>query len=163
MIIMNGICSMCTDGKEKRLAKRKPPLCGYHYVGEQRKKSIEKNKDKPKKPFKAISKGTYKYKRKPTGELPIMKEIWESEQEHKSFVSGKRIYVFDVRNMAHVLPKAENRFYKFKLYPKNIKILTYEEHDLWDNGIREELRLLPEWDKMFELEAELIQEYKLLK
>ncbi len=153
---MTGVCSECTDGKEKRLAKRKPPLCGYHYAVAQRKKSVEKNKDKPKK----VS--TYKYKREPTGEPPIMKSIWESTTERRSFVSGKPIYVFNVRNMAHVLPKAQNKYPKFKLYPKNIVLLSFEEHDSWDNGIREELRLLPEWNKMFELEEELLLEYKIL-
>ncbi len=162
MIVMNGICSMCTDNKEKRLAKRNPPLCGYHYVGEQRKKSIEKNKDKPKKVFKPISKGTYKYKRKPTGELEIFKQIWE-ERPHESFINGEPLYVFDVSNFAHVLPKAENRFPKFKLYANGIRLLTRTQHDQWDKGSREELRLLPEWDKMFELEAELIIEYNNLK
>ena len=49
MITMTGVCFMCTDGKEKRLAKRKPALCGYHYSIEQRNKSVERNKDKPKK------------------------------------------------------------------------------------------------------------------
>jgi len=161
MIVMTGICCMCDDGKEKRLAKRRPPLCGYHYAGEQRKKSAEKNKDKPKKVQKPLKRTALTYKREPTGELPLMQSMWDNMKEHKSFVSGEKIHVFNVRNFAHVLPKAQNRYPKFKLYPDNIVLLTYEEHFLWDNGSREDLRKLPEWDKMFKLEAELIEEYKL--
>ena len=161
MIVMNGICCMCDDGKEKRLAKRRPPLCGYHYASEQRKKSAEKNKDKPKKVQKPLKRVPLSYKREPTGELVIMKAMWDNMKEHKSFINSEPIHVFNVRNFAHVLPKAQNRYPKFKLYEDNIKLLTYEQHDMWDNGVREDLRKLPEWNKMFELEAELIEEYKL--
>lgn len=161
MIVMNGICSMCDDGKEKRLAKRKPPLCGYHYTVEQRKKSAEKNKDKPKKVYKQLKRTPLSYKRKPTGELELFKIMWENMKEHKSFINGEPIYTFNVRNFAHVLAKAKNKFPKFKLYEDCIKLLTFDQHDKWDNGSREDLRKLPEWDKMFKLEAELIEEYKL--
>ena len=157
---MNGICSMCDDGKEKRLAKRRPPLCGYHYASEQRKKSAEKNKDKPKKVY-TIKKTPLSYKRKPTGELELFKFMWDNMKEHKSFINGEHIYKFNVRNFAHVLAKAQNKFPKFKLYEDCVKLLTFEQHDKWDNGSREDLRKLPEWDKMFKLEAELIEEYKL--
>ncbi len=39
---------------------------------------------------------------------------------------------------------------------------TYDQHYLWDNGVREELIKLPEWNKMFELESLLKSEYKKL-
>ena len=161
MIIMTGICSLCDDGKEKRLAKRKPPLCGYHYASEQRKKSAEKNKDKPKKVYKQLKRTPLTYKRKVTGEGELMRGMWDSMDEHKSFINGERIHEFNVGNFAHVLPKAQNRYPKFKLYEDNIKLLTFEQHFLWDKSSREDLRKLPEWDKMFKLEAELIEEYKL--
>lgn len=164
MIVMNGICCECNDGKTKRLAKRKPPLCGYHYAVEQKRKSAEKNKDKPKKTYTLkrteIKRTALTYKRKPTGEGILFKEIWEDMKEHKSFINGEPIYVFDVRNFAHVLPKAQNKYPKFKLHPDNIKLLTYSQHDQWDNGLRSELKLLPEWNKMFELEEQLKEEYK---
>ena len=180
MIIMKGICGECNDGKEKRLAKRNPPLCGYHYSKQQQKKSAEKNKNKPKvfkplkrtplkrtplkKPLKRtpLKRTPLTYKRKPTGELPLMCMIWNSIREHKSFISGEPISNFNVRNMAHVLPKAKNKYPKFKLHIKNIVLITWEEHDLWDNGLREELMKLPEWNKMFELESGLKDEYKKL-
>jgi hypothetical protein len=34
---------------------------------------------------------------------------------------------------------------------------------MWDNGLRSELKKLPEWEKMFKLEEELKQEYLLIK
>jgi len=138
MIIMNGICSMCDDGKQKRLFKRKPPLCAYHYKSENQKK------------------------RKPTGELAMFQEIWDSMKEHKSFINGENIPFFDVSCFAHVLSKAENKFPKFKLYKKCVVLITINQHTQWDKGLREDLRKLPEWDKMFKLEAELKEEYKLL-
>jgi len=157
---MEGVCSMCTDDKVKRLSKRNPPLCGYHYAGEKRKKLIEKNKDKPKKVYKQLKKSPITYKRVPTGELQLMQSMWESMKEHISFINGEPIYKFSVSNFSHVLPKAENRYPLFKLYEPNIKLITYNQHFLWDNGSRDDLRKLPEWDKMFELEEELKQEYK---
>jgi len=160
MIVMTGICCMCDDGKEKRLAKRRPPLCGYHYASEQRKKSAEKNKDKPKKVQKPLQRVPLSYKRKPTGELELMKSMWDKMPEHKSFINGEPIHAFNVGNFAHVLPKAQNRYPKFKLYEDNIKLLTFQQHHQWDKCPREDLRKLPEWDKMFKLEAELIEEYK---
>lgn len=161
MIVMMGVCCECDDGKEKRLAKRRPPLCVYHYAIAQKKKYAEKNKDKPKKVYQ-LKRTQLTYKRKPTGELELMKSMWDNMKEHKSFISGTKINEFNVRNFAHVLPKAQNRYPKFKLHPDNIVLLTYEEHFLWDNGVREDLKKLPEWDKMFKLEAELIDEYKIL-
>ena len=156
---MEGICEECTDNKVKRLAKRRPPLCGYHYQAQQRKKSFEKNKDKPKKVY-ALKRTPLTYKRKPTGELPVMKRIWASTKEHKSFISDEPIKKFHVRNMAHVISKAKNKYPEFKLYVPNIRILTWKEHDQWDNGVREDLKKLPEWNKMFELEEKLKLEYQ---
>lgn len=158
MIVMNGICGLCDDGKEKRLAKRKPPLCGYHYTIEQRKKSAEKNKDKPKKAPKPLKRTALTYKRKPTGELKLFEEIW-NERPHESFINGEPIYEFDVSCFSHVLPKAQGKFPKFKLYKDGIVLITRFQHDQWDNGVREDLEKLPEWDKMFKLEAELKEEY----
>jgi hypothetical protein len=161
MIVMSGICSQCTDGTEKRLAKRNPPLCGYHYKIAQQKKSFEKNKDKPKKVHKPLKRTPLTYKREPTGELPMFLEIW-SERPHESFINGEPIHNFDVSCMAHVLGKAQNRFPKFKLYKPCVVIVTRAQHDAWDFGSREDLKKLPEWDKMFELEEKLKQEYKKL-
>ena len=162
MIVMQGICSLCTDGKVKRLAKKHPALCGYHYASENTKKNTEKNKDKPKKIYTPLKRTPLTYKREPTGELQIMRGMWDSMKEHKSFINGEPIYEFNVRNFAHVLAKGKNKFPKFKLNPNCIRLLTFKQHDMWDNGLRSELKQLPEWNKMFELEDELKEQYKKL-
>ncbi len=89
-----------------------------------------------------------------------MQKMWDEMKEHKSFISGEPIHEFHVRNFAHILPKGQNKYPLFKLYEKNIVLIDYEEHYLWDNGLRSELERLPEWNKMFELESELKEEYK---
>src|ERR1035437_7482590 len=160
-IIMKGICSECTDGKEKYLAKRHPALCGYHYKLAQQKKSFEKNKDKPKKIY-HLKRTPLTYKRKVTGERKLFLEIWDSMKEHKCFVTGEPIHEFHVRNFAHVLPKGQNKCYKFKLYKKNIVLIAADLHTKWDKWLRSKLILLPEWDKMFALESELKEEYEKL-
>lgn len=159
MIVMKGICSECNDGKEKYLAKRHPALCGYHYKLAQQKKSFEKIKDKPQK-FYPIKRTPLTYKRKVTGERKLFLEIWDSIKEHKCFVTGEPIHEFHIRNFAHVLPKGQNKYPLFKLKKDNIVILEFEAHYLWDNGLRSELKEQPEWNKMFELEAELKEQYK---
>jgi hypothetical protein len=155
MIVMTGKCSECNDDKEKRLAKRKPPLCPYHYVYAQKKKQQDKARLNPK-PKKALS-----YKREPTGELPLFKELWKI-RPHESYINKEKLNLFSVTLFAHVLPKAKNRYPHFKLKEENIVFLTYDQHFKWDNGLREELKNDSEWDKMFELEEKLINEYKLL-
>lgn len=112
------------------------------------------------KPDKAIKpKKAYKFKKEATGEGIVFKQI-ASTRKHVSFVSGDEIKNLTHANMAHVLPKAANKYPLFKLYPKNIQILTFDEHFLWDNK-RESLRDKPQWEKMFLLEEELKEEYKL--
>lgn len=146
MIVMKGVCSVCNDGKEKYLKKRKPPLCGFHYSVEQSKKQREKQRLKPKKLKDA------------TGELVLFQKLW-NQRRRVSFVSGEPIEYFSVSNFAHVLPKAKNRYPEFKLKEENIVLLTFEEHFLWDNGSRSDLRLKPEWKELFELEEKLKIEY----
>ncbi len=92
----------------------------------------------------------------------MFQEIWK-ERPHKSFINGDEIKEFDVSCFAHVLSKAQNRFPKFKLYKKCVVLITREQHRMWDFTPHSELEKLPEWKKMFELEEELKQEYKLLK
>lgn len=155
---MKGKCSECNDGKEKYLAKRHPALCGYHYKIVQQKKSFEKNKDKPKKIY-YLKRTPLTYKRKVTGEKILFQEIWDSMEKHECFISGESISEFHIRNFAHVIPKGKNKYPLFKLKKENIVLVHYEAHYLWDNGLRSELKELPEWDKMFSLEAELKAEY----
>lgn len=99
----------------------------------------------------------------PTGERSIFKVISDI-RPHVSFISGQYLGVdMPVSSFAHCLSKAKNKFPLFKLNPKNIILLTFEEHREWDFGLRSTLKTLPEWDKMFKLEAELLAEYRQLK
>lgn len=124
-----------------------------------------RHKDVPKKlgdpkPEKVIKvKKAYKFKKDPTGEAPVFKRIVET-RPHRSFINGEPIKEFYSWNFLHVLPKAQNKFPEFKTYEKNIVLGTHRQHDLWDKGSREELRKLPEWNKMFALEAELLVEHR---
>lgn len=119
--------------------------------------TIRLNEGKEEKPFYYIP------KKKHTGELVLFQTIWAT-RPHRSFINNE--WLGDDMNvcfMAHVLPKAQNKYPKFKLYDKNIVLLSWAQHDLWDKGIRADLRLLPEWGTMFKLEEALKEEYKLLK
>lgn len=106
----------------------------------------------PKKQFK---------KKKPTGELPFFRRI-VTKRGSKSEISSEDIPDITVSSMMHVLAKGQNQYPRFKLYEKNILIVTREEHREWDQGMREGLRALPEWDWVFKLEEELKIEYSLL-
>lgn len=64
-------------------------------------------------------------------QLELFKEIW-SERDHISFLSGKPLKYFDVKYMAHVLPKG--KYTKYKYLKENIILLTPEEHNLLDQG-----------------------------
>jgi len=100
-----------------------------------------------------------------TGEANVFIEIWEGLEPHErvSFVSGHpledqhemRAYYF-----AHVLGKG--RCPKFRLYKKNIVLLKFKEHKLWDTArfkIKENPHLMIMWKPMFDLEEQLIKEY----
>lgn len=118
-------------------------------------------KEKPSpKPLKRVA---LKKKKVVTGEGNLFEWIW-NERKHVSFINGEPLGNDAMPFMfLHVLPKAQNKFPLFKLYPKNIVLGTWEQHDLWDNGLRSDLKLLPEWKAMFQLEAELKREYSKLK
>ena len=114
---------------------------------------------KKEKTEKAPKKGL-SYKRKNTGELPIMLEIWE-ERGPFSQVSGEHLGEFNVSFMAHILPKGQNKYPKFKLKKENIIIISFDEHFQFDHQkksiINQEL-----WQWVFQLEESLKEEYKLL-
>lgn len=110
------------------------------------------------KPEKVIKgKEPVKMKKKVTGEGALFKAIWET-RPHKSFVSGEDLGKDGYPWMfAHVLPK--KKYPDFRLLDRNIVLLTQEEHHEWDNGLRAELSMDRKWDKMFDLERQLIEEY----
>lgn len=92
-----------------------------------------------------------------TGEAQMFLEIWEAlePEERNSFVTMRplgdrhemRTYYF-----AHVIGKGQAE--EFRLYKKNIVLLTFEEHKTWDLN-RSSVRDNPLWQKLFNLEEEL--------
>lgn len=100
--------------------------------------------------------------REPTGELALFNAIWNS-RPRVSFLSGKAIREFSVNNFAHVLRKAPSSYPKFKLYDKNIILLTPQEHMDFDNQAPSDLlRKDPRWEKVFTLKEVLKAQYKKL-
>lgn len=97
-----------------------------------------------------------------TGELQLFRQI-AVKQGLRSQISGTRIQEPTVSNMMHVLAKGQNKYPKFKLYEPNIWLVTEEEHDQWDKGLREDLKKDPRWNKVFQAEEKLKQEYKELE
>lgn len=106
---------------------------------------------------KIINKWSKKPTKKATGEGALFLAIWNS-RPHISFVSGKHLgseaksFYF-----AHVLPKST--YPAYRLFDRNIVLLTQEEHHAFDNGSREALTGQPGWDRLFALEQELKDNY----
>lgn len=139
-----GECSRCGD--VKKIVKNSPSG-KYCY------RCNEKRKEEKKGPKKKSG-----LKRNPTGEAEVFKEIW-SERRRVSFISKEplgneaRTWYF-----AHVIPKG--KYPAFRLYKKNIVLLTFKEHEIWDNASkRKDVEDDPRWKKIFDLERELIDEY----
>ena len=115
----------------------------------------------------------YKYSRRNTGEVDIYEKVLENMPDHETrcFVCGIRVPLVTHNNMAHVLPKG--KYEKFRLNPDNIVILCHSFiarnrpdgtptngcHSDWDTKPRSGLKD-PMWDKLFALEAQLLDEYK---
>ena len=102
----------------------------------------------------------YVWKRKATGEMQIFDSIW-SERPHYSQSSGELIYAANPGNFMHVLAKGLNKYPKFKGNKQNIVLVTEEEHYAFDFA-RHEIKDDPKWQWVFELEASLKEQYKLL-
>lgn len=100
--------------------------------------------------------------KKGTGEAEVFAEIAE-EREWICFVSSQGLLELTATQFMHVLPKALNKYPLFKLYKPNIQLATNEVHYLWDHTPRSELKKDRRFDKLFALEEQLKQEYKLLK
>jgi hypothetical protein len=113
---------------------------------------------------KALGKKTdgYKFVKKATGEKELFEDI-ATEREWVDFVTGEPLRQLTPTQFLHVLPKALNKYPLFKLYKKNIVLGSDETHFKWDNAPRSELRKDPQFDKLFALEEELIEEYKVWK
>lgn len=99
---------------------------------------------------------------KPTGEKILFESIWNT-RKRVSFLDGKPLgdcaYAW---NFAHVLRKAKGHYPKFKLYDKNIILLTKRQHELYDENVRNPEFLIAKdvrWKKVFELREQLRNEY----
>ncbi len=116
---------------------------------------------KPKKQRQPFKRTAIKYKKEPTGELELFKEI-AKERGSASQISNERIGFLSPINFIHILAKGQNKYPKFILNKKNIIIGTWQEHHEYDNGSHEKLRKDPSWKWVFKLRDELIEEYKKL-
>jgi hypothetical protein len=104
--------------------------------------------------------------RKATGEKDIFEVVLENNGDEPvhCFVCGKRLTFLTHHNYAHVLRKGT--YPKFRLNPNNIRIMCYNIdgtgcHTKFDFHPRSELKG-PGWEKLFELEELLKQEYRRL-
>jgi len=123
------------------------------------------------KKVKTIKRTALNKKRQPTGEYALFKEIWQT-RPHVSFLSGREIRTPYPNNFCHVLAKAKNKYPNFKLFDKNLILLTETEHFLYDNGTMDsrakyviECQLdgyICDWSKIWDLRDELKKEYECL-
>lgn len=142
------------DGCEYPVFAKK--LCKYHQNLRTDKKPTQKKRS------------TIKAKIKPSGERTIFDLIWNT-RDRISFVSGKSLQQYEGTDFypnlfAHVLSKAQNRYPKFKLYDRNIVLLTPDEHYLLDFGTEEQREKYAEehncsWQPLYDLRDELKKNY----
>lgn len=105
-----------------------------------------------------------KYVRKATGEKDVFEAVLEALPDDKPttcFVCGKMISVVTHHNFGHILSKG--RYPRFRLNPDNIRLMCFNIdgtgcHSLYDHHPKSEL-VGEGWDKLFELKAQLIEEY----
>lgn len=96
--------------------------------------------------------------KKPGGktQMEVFQQIWD-ERDHVSEVSGQ--WLGDEMQpifMSHCLPKGAYRRYKFD--PRNIVLLTAEEHELWHLKGPESLSQFDAWKPICDLYFELRDE-----
>jgi len=144
-----GTCSQCDN--EGMLVVKKLLCARCNHKNKQAKKKAAGKKT-----------GGYKYIREATGEKELFEEI-ASEREWIDYVTEEKLWKLTPTQFLHVLPKALNKYPLFKLYKKNIVLGSDETHFKWDKVPRSELKKDQRFDKLFALEAELIEEYKILK
>lgn len=100
-----------------------------------------------------------------TGEALLFKQIWDDlePEDRVSFVTGGNLEdIHEMRSFyfAHVLGKGA--YPEFRLYRPNIVLLTLKQHTIWDTArwkIRDDPTMVKFWQKMYDLEEELKQEY----
>ncbi len=145
-----GYCKFCQ--KDDQLIVVKSGHCQMcNHKQKQAKKKLEGKKM-----------GGYKYVRHATGEKQLFEEI-AAEREWVDFVTDEKLWQLTPTQFIHVLPKALNKYPLFKLYKKNIVLGSNETHFKWDKVPRSELKKDPRFDKLFQLEEELKEEYGKIK
>lgn len=113
---------------------------------------------KAKKPLKRT-----RIKYKPKGsDLPDVLEEIAANREWVCFVTDVKLWCLTATSFAHVLPKALNKYPKFRTYDRNIVLVADEIHYLLDHTPRSELKKDPRFNKLFALEADLKEEYERL-
>ena len=125
-----------------------------------------KNSKKTKKAKQKVYKGVNDLNVK--SEIDFYFEIWNSRKQ-RSFLSNQRLNFaerseFWYNCFAHVLSKSQSKYPKFKLYSKNLILLTPEEHHLLDHGTEMQRQKYAkkygcDWQKVYGLREELVQEY----
>jgi len=161
-----GKCVECPEDEPERYIVKKIAGHGYCYEhNEERKKERKASNPSPSpiKRKKPLKRKLYSFKRKATGERILFESIWGT-RVHRSFLDGTPLgndgyaWLF-----AHVLRKAKGFWPKFKLYDKNIILLTKKQHDNYDLYVNKPEILLEmdhRWQKVFDLREGLLQEYR---
>ena len=89
-------------------------------------------------------------------QMEVFQQIW-AERDHVSEVSGQWLGDdLDVRTMSHLLPKGAYRRYKYD--PRNLVLMTPEEHELYHLKGPEFLSQFDEWKPVCDLYFELRDE-----
>jgi hypothetical protein len=89
-------------------------------------------------------------------EVALGKRLFESRGK-RSEISGNPLgYEYDHVFASHVLPKGA--YPKFRLYNKNIVLMSFEEHRAWEH-YRHTIKDRPEWAWVFILHEFLLREY----
>lgn len=98
--------------------------------------------------------------RKKTGELPFFMEIWnEYPQEfRRCSITQQKLYTFDIRMFAHVLPKGGYPHYRLEKF--NIWLMHPDIHHLQHSlGQNELIQKYPRFEAFFHYQDELRAQY----
>lgn len=153
-----GICTC--HGKEQYIVKKILPnkYCNDGNQARLKARREQQESNGTIKPLKRLSRH-----KKPTGEKVLFEVIWNT-RPRVSFLDGKPLgecaYAW---TFAHCLRKAKGHFPEFKLYDKNIMLLTKRQHELFDDHVRTPDFLIEKdhrWQKIFDLRDELLMEYE---
>lgn len=154
---------ICVCHNEQRLIVVKKGYCaiGNHEQKQAKKKAAGKKVAK------------YQYVREATGEKDTFHAVLDNlpDTETVCFVCKTRIAAVTVHNFAHILSK--KNYPLFRNNPNNIRLLCHRFvadadgfqgcHFAYDMQPRSNIIDKPEWQELFELEAQLKEEYSRIK